>query len=118
MPAKLCRLHYGGGCPQSEVRSHFVDICVFEAVTPDIGYFEMDGERRVCSMAAQPNQRPALIWHKSTRSGGSGECVEVAQRESSLLVRDSGDPSGTMFVLTTAQWRGLVRRIKQDAALG
>jgi hypothetical protein len=91
-----------------------VDICVFEALTPDIGYFETNGERRVCSMADQPNQRPALIWHKSSRSGGSGECVEVAQRKSSLLVRDSGNPSGTMLVLTAAQWRGLVRRIKQD----
>lgn len=93
-----------------------MDICVFEALTPDIGYFEMNGERRVCSMVAQPNQRPTLIWHKSSRSGGSGECVEVAQRESSVLVRDSGDPSGAMLALTTSQWRGLVRRIKHDEA--
>lgn len=95
-----------------------MDICVFEALTPDIGSFETNGERRVSSMAAEPNQRPALIWRKSSRSGGSGDCVEVAQREVSLLVRDSGDPARTMLVLTAAQWRGLLGRIKHDAALG
>lgn len=94
-----------------------MDICVFEALTPDIGYFEMNGERRVCSMAAQPNQRPALIWHKSSRSGGGSECVEVAHREPSVLVRDSGDPSGAVLVLTKAQWHGLVQRIKQNEAV-
>jgi hypothetical protein len=67
-------------------------------------------------MAAQPNQGPVLIWHKSSASVGSGECVEVAQRESSMLVRDSGDPSGASLVLTKSQWRALVRRIKQDRA--
>ena len=30
-----------------------------------------------------------LAWRTSSASGGSGECVEVAQWESSVLIRDS-----------------------------
>ncbi|MGZ3391505.1 MAG: DUF397 domain-containing protein, partial [Isosphaeraceae bacterium] len=30
-------------------------------------------------MAAEPNPYSMLVWRKSRASGGSGECVEVAQ---------------------------------------
>ena len=53
-------------------------------------------------MATQPNRDSALIWHKSSASGGGGECVEVAQRKSSVLVRDSGDRSGPVLAFTSA----------------
>lgn len=87
---------------------------MFETLTPDVGYFERTGERRICFMATQPNQGSPLIWHKSSASAGASECVEVAQRESSVLVRDSAHPSGPTLAFTAGQWRGLVRRIKTD----
>jgi hypothetical protein len=68
-------------------------------------------------MATQPNRDLTLNWHKSSASGGSGECVEVAQWRSSVLVRDSGDHSGPILTFSLAQWCGLVRRIKDDRPL-
>ncbi|MGO9193492.1 MAG: DUF397 domain-containing protein [Streptosporangiaceae bacterium] len=53
-----------------------------------------------------------LVWRKSRASGGSGECVEVAQLDSSVLVRDSRDRSGAVLVVTSAQWLGLLRRTR------
>lgn len=85
---------------------------MFEALTPDVGYFETTGEQRICFMATQPNRDSNLNWHKSSVSGGGGECVEVARWKSSVLVRDSGDQSGPVLSFTSAQWHGLVRRIK------
>jgi Domain of unknown function (DUF397) len=91
--------------------------CVFEALTPDVGYFETVGEQRICFMPNQPYSDSALTWHKSSASGGTGECIEVARWKLSVLVRDSGDRSGPVLAFTAAQWRGLVRRIKNDEAV-
>jgi hypothetical protein len=33
-------------------------------------------------------------WRKSSRSTGGNDCVEVAQTETSCLVRDSKNPDG------------------------
>jgi hypothetical protein len=63
-------------------------------------------------MTTQPNPESTLVWRRSRASGGSGECVEVATWESSVLVRDSRDRLGTSLTLTPAQWRGFVRRVK------
>jgi uncharacterized protein DUF397 len=68
------------------------------------------------SMATQPNRDPTLIWCKSRLSGESGGCVEVATRESSVLVRDSRDQSGAVLAFTSGQWLGLLRRIKDGQA--
>jgi Domain of unknown function (DUF397) len=65
-------------------------------------------------MTAQPNPSPTPIWRKSSASAGGGECVEVASRWSSVLVRDSGDRSGTVLEFTQVQWRGFVRHIKNE----
>ena len=65
-------------------------------------------------MAAQPNQYATLIWRKSSASMGAGECVEVAMSDSHVLTRDSQDQSGTVLTFTSAQWHGLVSRIKND----
>lgn len=67
-------------------------------------------------MAAQPNRDSVLFWHKSRASGPNSGCVEVARSESSVLVRDSRDPTGSLLVLTSGQWRGFVRTIKGGTA--
>jgi len=65
-------------------------------------------------MATQPNRDSTLIWRKSRLSGESGGCVEVAEQESSVLVRDSQNRSGAILQFTSAQWRGFVRRLKNE----
>jgi hypothetical protein len=68
-------------------------------------------------MVTQPNRDSTLIWRKSRASGGNSNCVEVAKSGSSVLVRDSGDGAGTVLAFTCAQWRGLVRRIRDGEEL-
>ena len=67
-------------------------------------------------MAAEPNPHSKLVWRKSSASGGSGECVEVAQSDSYVLIRDSRDRSGAVLVVTSAQWLGLIRRTRSGEA--
>jgi len=63
-------------------------------------------------MATQPGQYSTLTWRKSSASAGAGECVEVAKSGHVVLTRDSRDQSGAVLAFTTAQWLGLLRRIK------
>jgi Domain of unknown function (DUF397) len=67
-------------------------------------------------MAIQPNPDSTLTWRKSTYSGGNGNCVEVAKSGSSVLVRDSGDRTNPVLIVTCAQWLGFLRRIRAGEA--
>jgi hypothetical protein len=107
---------YGEGCHRVVVFYALSTSCVRN---PYARYGILRNERRTkdyYSMATQPNLDSTLIWRKSRLSGESGQCVEVAKSESSVLVRDSGDQSGAVLELTSAQWLGLLRRIKNDEA--
>jgi hypothetical protein len=66
---------------------------------------------------AKPNRYSTLNWRTSSASAGVGECVEVANSDSSVLARDSRDQSGAVLEFTSAQWLGLVRRIKNGKAV-
>lgn len=90
---------------------------MFEALKPDIGCLEPDGEQGTCCMATQPNQDSTLIWRKSSASGGNSSCVEVAKPASLVLIRDSRNRSGTVLKLSCAQWRSLVQRIRDGEAV-
>jgi len=68
-------------------------------------------------MTTQPTQDPTLTWRKSSASGGNSGCVEVAKSASSVLVRDSRSPTGTVLQLSCAQWRSLVQRIRDGRAV-
>jgi len=51
-------------------------------------------------------------WIKSSYSGQTGNCVEVARNLPGIVaVRDSNDPAGPALVLAPAAWRVLARRI-------
>ena len=43
-------------------------------------------------------------WHKSTRSSGNGNCVEVAVVDDTVGVRDTKNREGGMLVFSAAEW--------------
>ena len=56
-------------------------------------------------------------WHTSTRSGGNGNCVEVAANLSGVVaVRDSKDRTGPVLIFGHADWKAFTVRLS-DAAL-
>ncbi len=59
----------------------------------------------------QPNLEPA-VWRKSSYSGTSGNCVEVATNLPGLVaIRDSKDPDGPKLVVSVEEWREFIHRI-------
>lgn len=49
------------------------------------------------------------VWRTSTRSGASGQCVEVADNLPDVVaVRDSKDRSGPALVFGRQQWAAFV----------
>jgi hypothetical protein len=53
-----------------------------------------------------------LLWVKSSASGNtSGGCVELAQDDGLILVRDSFDRAGPRLTLPFASWQRLLRLI-------
>jgi hypothetical protein len=52
-------------------------------------------------------------WRKSSYSGGTGNCVEVAGNLPGIVaVRDSQDPGGPALIVTPAAWRALTRKVR------
>jgi hypothetical protein len=50
-----------------------------------------------------------LAWRKSSYSmGNGGECVEIAETASCVLVRDSKDVEGPMLTFSSAGWAAFV----------
>ncbi len=43
-------------------------------------------------------------WFKSSRSGASKDCVEVAFVDTAVGVRDSKNPTGPALTFTPAEW--------------
>lgn len=50
-------------------------------------------------------------WRKSSFSGNTGNCVEVAITETVVGVRDSKDPEGVILRVGWEEWRGLLAHI-------
>ena len=53
-----------------------------------------------------------LTWHKSTRSGAAGHCVEVAETPAAVFVRDSKDADGPMLEFDVRQWAGFIEGVQ------
>jgi hypothetical protein len=46
----------------------------------------------------------ALHWRKSTYSGDSSNCVEIATTPTTILVRDSKNPAGPRLAFLPSTW--------------
>ncbi|MEV4465726.1 DUF397 domain-containing protein [Micromonospora echinofusca] len=54
-----------------------------------------------------------VTWRKSTRSNGSGNCVEVADDlRGKVGLRDSKDPHGPALTFNPSSWVAFVEGIK------
>ena len=59
-----------------------------------------------------------MIWRKSSYSGGEGNCIEVADHDGRVLVRDTKQAGrGPVLSVSPADWRRLVDRVKGDVRL-
>ncbi|MGH4013610.1 MAG: DUF397 domain-containing protein [Pseudonocardiaceae bacterium] len=47
----------------------------------------------------------SIVWHTSSYSVGSGNCVEVAPAPHVVLVRDSKDRDGPALAVPSIAWR-------------
>lgn len=54
----------------------------------------------------------ALNWRKGSRSGDKNDCVEVAAAGPAVLIRDSRDLAAGTLALDAAQWRTLLRSVR------
>jgi Domain of unknown function (DUF397) len=53
-----------------------------------------------------------LNWRKASYSNGSGDCVEVADAASVILVRDTTNRDGGTVAFTVAAWRAFAGSLK------
>jgi hypothetical protein len=59
-----------------------------------------------------PNLSNAM-WYKSSRSGGNGgDCVEVANLDQVVAVRDSKQPDNGVLVFNRSEWTTFVDAAK------
>ena len=57
----------------------------------------------------------AVTWRKSTRSNGSGNCVEVADNLPGVVgLRDSKDPAGPALAFQPSSWTAFIRAVKNE----
>ncbi|MBB3729159.1 DUF397 domain-containing protein [Nonomuraea dietziae] len=62
---------------------------------------------------AGAESRAIAAWRKSTFSGPTGECVEVAPAaDGGVMVRDSKNPGGAVLAFTTGEWRAFLAGVR------
>ena len=51
-------------------------------------------------------------WRKSSYSGNTGNCIEVADLDGVVAVRDSKSPDRAMLLLTQVDWRTFINAVQ------
>ncbi len=61
-----------------------------------------------------------LNWRKARASAASGDCIEVADRDGAVLIRDTRRREAGHLTVDAAQWRRFVAGVKagHEARLG
>ena len=55
-------------------------------------------------------------WFKSSRSGGTKDCVEIAFLDNGIVgVRDSKNPTGPALAFTPTEWDAFTRSVQRGA---
>ena len=56
-------------------------------------------------------------WRKSSYSGNNGgACIEVADHDRRVMVRDTNDRTGPVLWFTSAAWRRFADQVKRSLA--
>jgi hypothetical protein len=55
-----------------------------------------------------------LMWKKSSASGANGACVEVAQEQRVVFVRDSKHPQGPVLAFPMTEWNVVISGIRAN----
>jgi hypothetical protein len=53
-----------------------------------------------------------VAWKKSSRSSSSGQCVEVGSAPSAVYVRDTKDREGGMLAFDQRAWRSFMMSLR------
>lgn len=56
-------------------------------------------------------------WRKARRSANDGACIEVANVNGQIAVRDSKDPCGCSLRYSMQSWRDFTSNVKTKAAI-
>jgi hypothetical protein len=54
----------------------------------------------------------ASDWRTSSYTGGQGNCVEVADTERAVIIRDTKDLGGTLLSIPASAWRKFTDSLK------
>lgn len=58
------------------------------------------------------------LWRKSSRSGANNNCVEVAEFDQVIGLRDSKDPGGPELMVSHGDWLAFASAVKAGELAG
>lgn len=53
-------------------------------------------------------------WHKPTRSGSNGQCVEARYLDDRVEVRNSNNPNAGLVRFTRPEWETFLAAVSED----